>query len=93
MSMYELKEIAIIAAVGVLVMFLTPDHFWLVMGLLLAGYAVLSLISAHAFRQAIDSGLVREPDIVEGSRKVFFIAPGCPNRWLVKLHIRAKGKT
>lgn len=86
--MYALKEIVIIALVGVLVMVLLPGHFWMVMGVFLTGYAVLSLMSARAFRQAVDSGLVREPRTVEGSPKVFFIAPGCPNRWLVKRHIR-----
>lgn len=88
MPIYALKEIAIFALLGVLVMALLPEHFWLVMGVFLAGYVALSLLSARAFRKAVDSGLVREPRNIDGSRKVFFIAPGCPSRWLVKRHIR-----
>lgn len=88
MSMYGLKEMVIIALLSVLAMTLLPEHFWLVMGGLLAAYAALSLMSARAFRRAVDSGMVREPRTVEGSRKVFFVAPGCPCRWLVKRHIR-----
>ncbi|OJW51564.1 MAG: hypothetical protein BGO63_10555 [Candidatus Accumulibacter sp. 66-26] len=88
MSLYGLKEIAIIALMAGMVMAIAPQHFWLAMGVVLVGYMILSLTSAQAFRKAVSTGFVREPRYIAGSRRVFFIAQGCPSRWLVKRYIR-----
>ncbi|MDN8980651.1 hypothetical protein Q0P29_14160, partial [Staphylococcus aureus] len=86
--MYALKEIALITVAAAFVMGVRPEYFWQIGGLVIAGYGLLCFLSAWAFRGAVDSGLVRESRNIEGERRAFFIAPGCPSRWLVKRHIR-----
>ena len=86
-SMYVLKEIAVITLIAALAMQYVPQHFWWVAGLILVSYAGLAFLSAQAFHKAYDGGLVRESRPVAGTRKIFFIAPGCAHRWLVKRHI------
>ena len=89
--MYLLKEIAVIAVAAVAAMSAQPAHYWTVVGLVVSGYSLLCFLSALAFRGAIGRGLVREARAVEGARRTFFIAEGCPNRWLVRRHIRIFG--
>ena len=91
MSMYGIKEIAIITLIGILVMAGLPEHFWQIMGVVLLGYGALSALSARAFRQAVENGVVRTARQVEGQRPAFFIAQGCQHRWLVRRHIRVYG--
>lgn len=86
--MYVLKEIALISIAAVLIMTMMPEQYWLIWGLFIAGYVLLCFLSARAFRGAVDGGLVRESRSIDGEHRAFFIAPGCPSRWLVKRHIR-----
>ena len=89
MTVYRMKEWSVFGLFGMSLVMWAPRYSWMVVGLLVAAYAVLTILSSRAFRAARDSGFLKESQSIAGSRKAFFIAQGCPQRWLVKRHIRA----
>jgi len=89
MISYNIKEATTFAVIGTLLgVFVFPHYFLLTTGVIVATYVLLTILSIKAFRVALNGGFVKEALGNTGSRKVFFIATGCPHKWLVKRYIR-----
>lgn len=84
MTSEALKEILVFALLGFVLGLLNHEQYWLFMAIAFAAYLGLTALSAHAFRRAVDGGLVTRSARIKTS---FNIDPACKSLWLVRRHI------
>jgi hypothetical protein len=84
MTSEALKQILIFALLGFVMGLLNHGLYWLFMAVVFAAYLGLTMLSEHAFRQAVKAGLLTRSARVRAS---FNVEPTCRSIWLVRRHI------
>ncbi len=88
MTLTSIAEAVLLGMLVSTVVMVNPESATEIYAAALFVYLAVLVLQWQSFSYGVRSGFVKPGSVAPDGRQGFFLAPGCPNRWLVKRHIR-----